>query len=141
MIGGPVAYVLMAFVPLTILTGLIVYKPISRLQRDNNEEIIKRQGVLFEAIAGSETIKSQGGEPNFGNQWLRSTRVCGARGESLKTVSSYAQFATQLMQQFSFVGVLIVGVHVIEAGNLTTGGLIACSILSGRTLASISNIT
>ncbi|MGB0955020.1 MAG: ATP-binding cassette domain-containing protein [Panacagrimonas sp.] len=141
MIGGPVAYVLMAFVPLTILTGLIVYKPISRLQRDNNEEIIKRQGVLFEAIAGSETIKSQGGEPNFGNQWLRSTRVCGARGESLKTVSSYAQFATQLMQQLSFVGVLIVGVHVIEAGNLTTGGLIACSILSGRTLATISNIT
>jgi ATP-binding cassette subfamily C protein LapB len=141
MIGGPVALVLVALVPLAIGVGLAVYKPISRLQREQNEETVRRQGVLFEAVAGAETIKSQGGEPNFGNLWLRTTRACGDRSEALRTVTGYAQFTTGSMQQLAYIAVLIVGVHVIQAGNLTVGGLIACSILSGRALATISGIT
>src|SRR3546814_7019860 len=40
-----------------------------------------------------------------------------------------------------YIGVLIAGVYVIEAGQLTMGGLIACSILSSRVLNSTSQIT
>src|SRR3546814_6375359 len=39
------------------------------------------------------------------------------------------------------IGVIIAGVYVIEAGHLTMGGLIACSILSSRVLNSTSQIT
>lgn len=141
MIGGKVALVVAAFTPLCFLVGLIAYKPLSRLQKDEHDEAMRRQGVLFEAVAGAETIKSLGGEPNFSNQWLRSTREAGERSEALRTVSAYAQFAIGMLQQLAYVGVLIVGVLEIEAGTLTLGGLIACSILGSRALSSISGIT
>lgn len=137
-IGGNIAWVLVAFVPLSMAVGLIAYKPLARLMREQNDEIIRRQGLLFEAVAGAETIKSLGGEPNFGNLWLRTTRVSNDRGEALRTVTAYAQFATMSLQQLAYVAVLIVGVYEIKAGHVTMGGLIACSILAGRALANIS---
>lgn len=138
MIGGNIAWVLVAFVPASIMVGVIAYKPLARLMREQNDEIIRRQGILFEAVAGAETIKSLGGEPNFGNLWLRTTRVSNDRGEALRTVMGYSGFATQTLQQLAYVAVLIVGVYEIKAGNVTMGGLIACSILGGRALANIS---
>src|SRR3546814_4811311 len=46
-----------------------------------------------------------------------------------------------MLQNLSYIGVIIAGVYVIEAGHLTMGGLIACSILSSRVLNSTSQIT
>ena len=44
-------------------------------------------------------------------------------------------------QQMAYVCILIVGVYRIEAGALTMGGLIACSILGSRVLGNISQLT
>jgi ATP-binding cassette subfamily C protein LapB len=141
LIAGPVALVPTAFVVLSLLMGLIAYRPIARLQQTNNDAVVRRQGLLFEAVAGGEIIKSQGGEAKFSDAWLAATRETCDRGEELNYVTSIAQIATNFFQQASYVGIIIVGVYVIETGELTMGGLIACSILGGRTLGTISNIS
>ena len=41
----------------------------------------------------------------------------------------------------SYSGVVIAGVFLIQAGHLTTGGLIACSILSSRAIAPLTQIS
>ena len=141
MIGGNVAWVLVFFVPACIGIGLGVYRPLAKLQRDQNDEIIRRQGILFEAVSGAEIIKSQGGESRFSDVWLRSTRETGTRAERLHHVMAYAQFATAFCHHLGYIGVLIVGVYEIQGGNLTMGGLIACSILAGRTLSNMAQVT
>lgn len=141
MIGGPVAWVLLFFVPISFAVGIAVYKPTARLQALDNDESARRTGVLFEAVAGAEGVKAQGGETRFSDIWLRATRESGEIGSQLRKVSSYAQFAGAFLQNLSYIAVIIVGVYVIEEGHLTMGGLIACSILSGRVLNSASQIT
>lgn len=141
MIGKQVAWVLVLFVPICLLVGLLVYRPMARLQREQNDEIIRRQGVLFEAVSGIDIIKAQGGEPNFSDVWLRSTRETGKRGERLQKLTANAQNVTLFFQQIAYVGVLIVGVYEIERGVLTMGGMIACAILAGRALGTTSMIT
>ncbi|MEQ8798061.1 MAG: ATP-binding cassette domain-containing protein [Salinisphaeraceae bacterium] len=141
LIGGPVAIVPATFVLLSLLIGLAVYRPVARLQREHNDAVVARQGLLFEAVAGADVVKAQGGEARFDDLWLRSTRETADRNEKLNMVTSTARFFTQFFQQLGFISILVVGVFVIDAGNLTMGGLIACSILGSRTLANISNIT
>lgn len=141
MIGGPVAWVLLLFVLISLAAGFSVYRPMARLQREENDEAARKTGVLFEAVAGAEGIKTQGGESRFSDVWQRSTREAGQLGVKLRSVSAYAQFASAFLQQMSYVVVIMVGVYVIEAGHLTTGGLIACSILAGRVLNATSQIT
>lgn len=141
LIGKSVAWVLVLFVPLCLLIGLVVYKPMARLQREQNDEIIRRQGVLFEAVSGVDIIKSQGGEPNFSDVWLRSTRETAKRSEKLQMLTAHAQNVTSFFQQIAYVSILIVGVYEIERGVLTMGGMIACAILSSRALGTTSMIT
>lgn len=141
LLGGPVALVLVGFTVVCVLLGLAVYQPLARLQRDQSEHVVRRQGVLFEAVSAAEIIKSQGGESRFSDIWLHSTREGNERGTALNNLTSYVQFATAFCQQLCYVGVLIVGVYRIQDGALTMGGLIACAILSSRALGNISQIS
>lgn len=141
LIGGPVALVLVVFIPICILIGVIAYRPMIRALRQQKDEVVRRQGLLYEAISGAEIIKTQGGESNFSNQWLRSTREANKYGENLNYKNSYSQFATQYFQQVAYVALVIVGVYQMAGGGLTMGGLIACSMLAGRALQTTSGIT
>ena len=140
-IGGPVAIVPAVFLVLCLVAGAVAYRPISRLQRENNDAITRRQGLLYEAVAGGDVIKAQGGEAQFGDRWLSASRETADRSISLNAVSSVASFVTQFLQQSAYAGIVVVGVYVIEAGELTMGGLIACSILGGRTLGNIAGVS
>lgn len=141
LIGGEVALVLVAFTVICLILGFSVYKPLARLQRDQSEQMVRKQGLLFEAVAGAEIIKSQGGESRFSDVWLRSARESNEKSTALQKLTSYVSFATSFCQQLCYVGVLVVGVYRIEAGELTMGGLIACAILSSRALGNISQIS
>lgn len=141
LIAGPVAIVLAVFALVCLLVGIISYKPTARLQQENNDAIVRRQGMLYEAVAGGEVIKSQGGEGKFADAWLMATRETSDRAEALSGVTGTVQIVTSFFQQVSYVCMIIVGVYVIETGELTMGGLIACSILGGRALATIANIS
>ena len=141
MIGGNIAWVLVIFMPICLFIGLVAYRPMARLQSEQNDEMARRTGILFEAVSGAESVKSQGGEARFGDVWLKSTRMVGVNGEGLRTVSAYSTFATSFFQQLAWMAVIIVGVYEIQNGTVTMGGLIACSILAGRALGNISQIT
>lgn len=138
MIGGNVAWAAVIFVPLTAVVAAITYKPMARLMRDQNEEMVRRHGIVYESIAGAEAVKAQAGEPFFSDIWLRSTREAGERGAAVRTLTAYTQFANNFIQQLLYIAILIIGVFEIKHGDLTVGGLIACTILGARALGAIA---
>lgn len=141
LIAGPVVWVLVAFFVVCVAIGVIAYVPVQRALRNQKDEMTRRQGLLFEAVAGTERIKSLGGESIFDDLWHRGTQSVNAHGERVQGRMGGSQFLTQFFQQSSFVAIIIVGVTQIEAGNLTMGGLIATSMLSSRALGATAGIT
>lgn len=141
LLGGAVVWVLVVFLLVSILIGVIAYVPVQRALRQQNDEMAHRQGMLFEAVTGSERIKALGGESVFADQWLRATKAVNAHGERVQIRTNSTQFITQFFQQSSYIAIVVVGVFQIEAGVLTMGGLIAVSMLSSRALATTAGIT
>lgn len=140
-IGGHVAWVPLLFLPICIGLGLIVQKPLAVLQQKQIDESARRHGLLIEVIQGAESVKSLSGEWRFSLIWQTLTRELAVYGEEIRKISSRAQFLSGNFQQLAYVAILIVGVYRIEAGALTMGGLIACSILGSRVLGNISQLT
>ena len=69
----------MALVPLCLLPvcigiGLLMQRPLARLQQQQTDESAQRQGLLIEVVHGAEGVKAQGGEWRFGTLWQRMTR-------------------------------------------------------------------
>ena len=75
------------------------------------------------------------------NRWLNSVLNQGQTQAKTKLTSQLASHFAQFGQQASQVGIVVYGVFLISAGDLTMGQLIACVILSGRTMAPLGQIT
>jgi len=58
----------------------------------------------------------------------------------LRVVSNTSVNLTALAQQASTIIIVIAGVYKISEGEMTTGALIACTILTGRALAPMSQV-
>ena len=141
LIGGPIAWVPLAVLPVFVLIGLALHRPLARLQAENMRESARRSGVLYEAIDGAENVKALGAQWHFGQLWDQLNQTVGETGERIRRWSGAGTMAAASLQQLAYVATVVVGVYLIEQGGLTMGGLIACTILAGRALSSIASLT
>lgn len=73
-------------------------------------------------------------------KWEKSALFLSEVGSKIKLLSSSITNGTYALQQIISVAIIILGVYLISNGDLTMGGLIACSQLTSRALAPISQI-
>ena len=140
LIGGWLALVPAIAVPLVLAVGLLLQLPLNRSIRASLREAAQRHGILVESISGLETIKSVGAESRAQGAW---ERVVAASAKSAGVSRFYAALATHITSLASnlvTVCIVILGVYQIGAGELTTGALIACSILAGRAMAPLAQV-
>lgn len=140
LIGGPVAWVLVAAIPCIVIPGLIAQWPLSRLSRTHLREGSIRNGLLIEAMASTETIKSVQGEGRFQRLWEEYTALLAANGARMRALSAFLTYSATAIQQAAYVMVMVVGVYQIAAGEMTVGALLACAILSSRTIAPLTQL-
>ena len=140
MIAGPVALVPLIMVPIAAFSGLMFKNPIEQYTAMHMTESNRKNGMLIEAIDGIESIKAAHAEWKMLDKWKELTDQIGISELKMKLLSTLSTNLTQTIQQVSYVAMIAAGAYAINAGNLTMGGLIACSIISGRALSPLSQI-
>ncbi|MBV2263528.1 MAG: type I secretion system permease/ATPase [Thauera sp.] len=138
LIAGPVALVPLAFIPVSILTGLFFGARLKRLTEMHMRESNFKNGLLIEAIDGIESLKACGAEWKMLERWRALTRTLADDEVAIKDITNLSTNLAQSLQQLSYIGLVAAGVFAIGAGDLTVGGLIACTIISGRALGPIA---
>ncbi|WP_353239558.1 ATP-binding cassette domain-containing protein [Limnohabitans sp.] len=141
LIAGPVAIVPALFLPLAMLAGFAFKGRLARIAEAHMEEGNRKNGLLIEAIDGIESVKASGAEWKMLERWRQLTRVLSHDEVQMKDISSLSQGLTQSLQQACYIALVAVGAYAIGAGYLTMGGLIACTIISGRALTPIAQIS
>ena len=140
LIAGPVALVPLVMVPIAVLAGLMFRNPIERLTSEHMAESNRKNGLLIEAIDGIESVKAVGGEWKMLDRYRQLTATIANSELRMRGLSTSSTNLTQSIQQLSYVGMIAAGAYAITNGSLTMGGLIACSIISGRALAPLAQI-
>ena len=140
-IGGPVAAVPAVIVVLVIIAGLIIQPVIRKLSYNASQDGQSKQSVIVEVLAGMETLKTLKGINVLRDRWVDSVDRQGITSAKSKFWSQLTTNFSQSGQQLSQVGIIVYGVFLIAEGSLTMGSLIACVILSGRTLAPLGQVS
>lgn len=139
-IGGPVAFVPLAAVPIVLLLGYLMQGSLKKVIKESMMESALKNALLFETISGLETIKVQAAEGHTQRNWEELTEKASRTAVRSRKISSFAINMTSLIQQLVSVGVVVVGVFLIADAQITMGALIACVILSGRATAPLAQI-
>jgi ATP-binding cassette subfamily C protein LapB len=137
-IGGQVGWVYASMLPLALALGLVSQHRLRELTRRQIQRQTERQGVLVEAIRGAESIRAGNAAWRFADEWRAITSSIDAHAIQHKALASFSSVTTASLSSVAYVAAVVVGVWQIEAGVLTMGGLIACSILGGRVIAPVA---
>jgi len=137
-IGGVVAWVYLSLLPVALLLGYVTQRRLRSLMREQMMRHNERQGILVDSIRGAESIRASNATWRFSNQWQEITASMNGYNIQQKAISSFSSVSTTSLSTIAYVSAIVVGVMEIEAGNLTMGGLIACSILGGRVIAPVA---
>ena len=131
-IGGSVALVPLTVFPIALITAFIFAALIRRDAEKVQLSSHRKNGLLVDSINASETIRSNSAENHLVGRWNKLLQELQVSDRNLRRWSVIAGALFSLLQQVSFVGIVVVGAFQVADGNLTLGGLIACTILGGR---------
>jgi ATP-binding cassette subfamily C protein LapB len=140
LIAGPVALVPFLILPLAVFAGMVFRRPVEDATFEHMKDSNYKNGLLIEAIDGIESIKSVNAEWKLRKKWRELTERIALSELRVKKYSQTSMNLTQLIQQLSYVGIVAVGVYQISQGDLTMGGLIACTIISGRAMGPMAQL-
>ncbi len=140
-IGGKVVIVLLIIIPVVLLTAWATNPALERLTARTLREGLSKQSVLVETIGGLETVKASGAGPMLTGRWLSAVRQQSDSSLRQRLISSIAITVAGSASTVSYAAVVIVGVNLIANRELTSGGLIACSLLAGRAIAPLAQIS
>ncbi|MCH4248736.1 MAG: type I secretion system permease/ATPase [Acinetobacter populi] len=140
-IGGNLFWVMLLVVPLMIIPALLVQKSLAKLAQEGMRESSIRNAILVEAVQGIEDIKLLRAESRFQNQWNHMNEVSADISMRQRKIVGVIGAWTQKIQGLTYAIVVLVGCFAVIKGDMTTGALVACSILSSRMLAPIAQIT
>ena len=131
-IGGPVALVPLIIFPMALIAAFVFSALIRRDAERVQISSHRKNGLVVDSLSASETIRSNGAEHHLMKRWFVLLKELQVSDKNLRRWSVIASALFSLLQQTSFVGIVVVGAFQVADGNLTLGGLIACTILGGR---------
>lgn len=139
-IGGPMAFTFMAALPVVCLIGLTIHFPMKYSVKSALAMGYGKQSVMVETLSNIETVKSLGCDAFVRKRWNQHIIESAKHSVRSRSLSHLALNLTAFVQQCTYVIVIIVGAYLIKSGELTTGGLVACSMLSGRVMGPFAQI-
>ena len=139
-IGGNIAFVPGLVVPIVIIFGILIQPMLRQISEDSQQNGQAKQTVLGEMINGLETVKTVSGGTVLKKRWMNAVDAQSKTSIKSRIFTQLALNFAGIGQQLSQVGIIGFGVLAVSSGDLSMGALIACTILSGRTLAPLGQI-
>jgi ATP-binding cassette subfamily C protein LapB len=134
-------YVPLLAIPVMLIAGLAVQPQLKRLIQESQEDGHHKHAILVETLAGIETIKSLGAGALMRRRWQEAVVHQSQVGLKSRMLAQIATNVANTAQQFVQVGVITLGAFLVSDGQLGFGSIIACTILAGRAIAPMAQIT
>lgn len=139
-IAWPMMLPLLTGMALVLFFALLAQEKMHALSETIYRASAQRNSTLIESLVGLETIKTLGAEGLMQRKWEASAAFLARSGARLRLLSSATLNNAIWTQQLVTVAVIVIGVYLIARGQLSMGGLIACSMLSSRAMAPFSQV-
>ena len=139
-IAGWIAFIPCVAILLILGLGCLMHIPLKRAAVKSHGAGAQKHAILVEAINGFEAIRGLSAAGSFQKR-MEDCLGKTARSEVIsRRYSSIASNFTIFITQMVSVVIIVVSVFQIQAGDMSMGALIGCTILTGRAMAPIGQV-
>ena len=140
-IAGNVVWVLVLGAILMVIPGFLLQKKMMKLTQETQGASTKSSRMLQEVVFELDTVKTQRAEDRIRRVWTELTALSALKSSEQRRVASFLTFWSQGVQQATYISAVILGTYMVFAGEFTVGSIIAVGILTGRTLAPLTQLS
>ncbi|MEH0667394.1 type I secretion system permease/ATPase [Vibrio scophthalmi] len=134
LMAGNLVLVPIVGVAILVIYSLLIQGPLRHTIEEGSRLASQKYANLIESLAGLETVKLFGAQSQFQFRWEEAVAHMANWNIKSRRITDGIQNTAGFVQQASNVGMIILGVYLISEGELTMGGLIAATMLSGRAI-------
>ncbi|KLV05531.1 ABC transporter [Photobacterium aquae] len=134
-IAGPLAIIPAIAIALLALYSLAIQRPLRQAIEQGTQLSTQKNANLVESLAGLETLKLLNSQPQYQHRWEQAVATMAGWSVRSRRLADSVHNLAGFTQQAVSVGIIITGVYLIAAGQLSVGGLIAVSMLASRAIA------
>ncbi|MCG9553174.1 type I secretion system permease/ATPase [Vibrio sp. Isolate31] len=141
LMAGNLVFVPVVGVVILIIYALLIQGPLRRAIEEGSRLASQKYANLIESLAGLETVKLFSAQSQFQFRWEEAVAHMANWNIKSRRITDNIQNTAGFVQQSTNVGMIIFGVHLIAEGELTMGGLIAATMLSGRAIGPLVQLS
>ncbi|EDK29564.1 toxin secretion ATP-binding protein [Vibrionales bacterium SWAT-3] len=141
LMAGNLVFVPFAGVVILIIYALLIQGPLRRTIEEGSRLASQKYANLIESLAGLETVKLFSAQSQFQFRWEEAVAHMANWNIKSRRITDSIQNTAGFVQQSTNVGMIIFGVYLIAEGELTMGGLIAATMLSGRAIGPLVQLS
>lgn len=140
----PTLYVLSTGVLVAVLFGFLLREArthiMDLLANQAAHESTLRNAVLVESVQGLEDIKLMQAENRFLQQWNSYIRITGESGLRTRRLTQGLIGWGMSVQSLVYAAIIMFGAPMVIEGTMTTGAVVAASMLGSRMIAPMANL-
>jgi ATP-binding cassette, subfamily C, bacterial LapB len=141
MIGGwPMALVPMLAIPVVIAVGVALQAPLRDRIRRVYRAAEAKHATLIETLGAIETVKALGAASRMQRRWEEVVNYVASEGIATRLISSFAVNFSAWIQALVGIATLAIGVYLSADNAITTGAIVACTIIAGRAMAPLAQV-
>jgi ABC-type bacteriocin/lantibiotic exporter with double-glycine peptidase domain len=133
-IGGGLALIPLAFTVLALLAAIAIAQSGINAQRDSHRAQLQRQKLGWGIFMGVVEAKTMAAETLLTRRYRDAAAIVMEAGARVANRMALIRENGSLMGQLSTIGIVTAGAFMVVAGDLTAGGLAACTLLAGRSI-------
>jgi len=137
MIAPPLAAVPITAAIIILVVNLAGQIPMNRSTANYFQSMQNKSTALLEMLGGVHTMKTLNAAGYKLMKWKLASQAASKCGFANNIILAAVNNLSGMITQIGYVSIIFIGVYQIEAGILTVGGLIACSIIYSRAVTPV----
>lgn len=133
-VGSWLAMIPLALTIVAFLAALLIIRASGNAVLDLEAADIRRRDLVWGIFVGLSEVKAMAAETVMVRRYRDVVAKAMHASGNVENYTALVRENGALLSQLSTIGVLTLGVFMVVAGELTTGGLAACTLLAGRSI-------
>lgn len=123
-----------------LLVSFVAQMRMGRLVTETFQASAQRNANLVESLSGLDTVKTLNAQSEMQRRWESATEFLAQMNTRIKRISSVTVGFVQSAQQLATISVVIIGAYLVPQAEISMGGIIAASMITGRCLAPFGQV-
>lgn len=140
-IAGPMAGLVVLFGGALALSSSLLLKPVLDYEATAKIGSERRFGLLNDLLSAREVIIGSAFQGDMQEKLRQSSIESAIASSKARYWRGIGMSLANSLSYLSYVSVIVAGVYLVEAHKLTSGGLLAVSMLSSRAMSGMSSVS